>query len=77
MSTNELDGDNLHHIKETTSKPTEVIASKTSLTELYNDEKNLQYELNRVNSAMFKMKDRGYRFVILKDGRVGWINNGL
>lgn len=57
--------------------PTEVKQSKTSLTELLDDEKMLQYEINRVNSVLFKMKDRGYRLVIMKDGRLGWVNNGF
>jgi len=42
--------------------------------ELVEQEDKLQYEINRLNSVMFKLVDEGYRFVLLENGRrLAWI----
>lgn len=45
-----------------------------SLKEQLEQEKQLQYEINKLNSTMQKMHHEGYRFVVL-DGkkRISWI----
>jgi len=42
--------------------------------ELVEQENQLQYEINRLNSVMFKLADEGYRFVLVDKGkRIAWI----
>ena len=45
-----------------------------STKELVEQESQLQYEINRLNSVMFKLADEGYRFVLVDKGkRIAWI----